>query len=55
MSAFVPEKQAQAKAASLLLAQRVRDYFKDEGHRQEFERWYEKRCGKKYQWKGVTV
>lgn len=55
MSAFVPEKQAQAKAASLLLAQRVRDYFKDEEHRRDFEVWYEKRCGKKYQWKGVSV
>lgn len=39
MSAFVPEKQAQAKAASLLLAQRVRDYFKDEEHRRDFEVW----------------
>lgn len=55
MSAFVPEKQAQAKALSLLLARSVREYFGDETHRQEFERWYEKRCGKKYEWKGVST
>lgn len=53
MSVFVPEKQAQARAASLLIAQRVRDYFKDEDHRAEFERWYEERYGKKYAWKKV--
>ena len=35
MSQFVPEKQAQARAASLLLAQRVRNYFKDEDHRNQ--------------------
>ena len=55
MSAFVPEKQAQAKAASLLVAQKVRNFFKDEHNRQEFENWYEERYGKKYQWKKVTV
>ena len=51
MSVFAPEKQAQARAASLLLAQRVREYFKDEDHRREFEQWYEKRYGRTYQWK----
>lgn len=55
MSAFIPEKQAQAKAASLLLAQRVRDFFKDEHHRKEFEIWYEERYGKKYKWEKVTA
>lgn len=54
MSVFVPEKQAQARAASLLIAQRVRDYFKDAAHRAEFEIWYEQRYGKKYTWKKVT-
>lgn len=54
MSAFVPEKQAQASALSLLVAQRVREYFKDESHRAEFEKWYEQRYGKKYIWKKVT-
>ena len=34
MSVFVPEKQAQASALSLLVAQRVREYFKDEAHRE---------------------
>jgi len=55
VSAFAPEKQAQAKAASLLLAQRVRSYFKDAQHRREFEIWYEKRYGKPYQWKGISA
>lgn len=49
MSVFVPEVQAQARAASLLLAQRVREYFTDEGHRKAFEIWYEQKYGKKYQ------
>lgn len=40
VSAFVPEVQAQAKAASLLLLQIVREYFKDPVHRAEFEDWY---------------
>lgn len=55
MSAFVAEKQGQAKAASLLLSQRVRNFFKDEGNRREFEVWYENRYGKKYEWKKVTA
>lgn len=55
MSVFVPEKQAQARAASLLIAQKVRDYFKDADHRTEFEIWYEQRYGKKYTWRKVTV
>ncbi len=53
MSSFVPAKQAQARAASLLLAQRVRSYFKDEGNRKAFEVWYEKKTGKKYEWKSI--
>lgn len=55
MSVLVPEKQAQARALSLLLAQKVRTYFKDEQHRREFEDWYEQRYGKKYKWKKVTA
>lgn len=55
MSVFVPEKQAQARAASLLLAQRVREYFKDEDHRREFEDWYRQKYGKEYTWKKVTA
>ncbi len=52
-SAFVPEVQAQAKALSLLIAQSVRDYFRDEENRKKFEEWYEQRYGKKYQWEPV--
>lgn len=54
MSLFLPEKQAQAKAASLLLAQRVRAYFTDEQHRREFEDWYLKKYGIPYSWKKIT-
>ena len=50
MSVFVPEKQAQARAASLLLAQRVREYFKNPDHRRAFEAWYLNRYGKSYVW-----
>lgn len=53
MSAFVPTKQAQARAASLLLAQRVRNYFEDEDNRKAFEVWYEQKTGKKYEWKPI--
>ena len=54
MSMFLPEVQAQARAASLLLAQIVREYFTDEGHRKEFEDWYRQRTGKDYTRKKVT-
>lgn len=54
MSTFVPEKQAQARVVGLFIAQRVRDYFKDATHRDEFEIWYEQRYGKKYTWVNVT-
>ncbi len=53
MSAFVPEVQAQAKAASLLLFQIVREYFTDPVHRAEFEDWYRKKTGEEYVWKKV--
>lgn len=55
MSVFVPEKQAQAKAASLLLAKTVREYFRDEQHRREFELWYLERHGEPYVWKPVSA
>lgn len=55
MSQFAPEKQAQAKALSLLLVRRVREHFGDAEHRAEFEKWYEQRTGQKYQWRKITV
>ena len=54
MSVFVPEVQAQAKAASLLLLQNVREYFKDPVHRAGFEAWYKEQTGEDYVWKKVT-
>lgn len=54
MSVFVPEVKAQARAASLLLVQRVREYFKDNSHRVEFENWYRQKYGKQYAWKKVS-
>lgn len=55
VSVFVPEKNAQARAASLLLAQKVRDYFKNRSHRAEFESWYQQKHGKPYIWKKVAL
>ena len=52
---FIPEKETQAKAFGMTLAEKVREYFKDAEHRKEFETWYEKKYGKKYQWKKVKV
>ncbi len=54
MSAFTPNKQAQAKALGLLLAQRVREYFKSPENRAEFEAWYLKKYGKPYKWNSVN-
>ena len=42
------------QAASLLLLQIVREYFKDPVHRAEFEDWYRKKTGEEYVWKKVT-
>ena len=53
-SVFTQEVQGQAKAFALLLAQEVREYFKDPEHRKEFERWYLKKYGKPYEWKTVN-
>jgi len=53
MGVFVPEKQAQARALSLLLGQRVRDHFKSPENRVAFEAWYEKKTGHKYEWKKI--
>lgn len=55
MSAFIEAKQAQAGALSLLVAQRVRNFFKIEKNRTEFESWYRAKTGKEYEWKKVTV
>ena len=52
-SVFTPEVQGQEKALALLLAQEVREYFKDPEHRKEFERWYLEKYGKPYEWKSV--
>lgn len=52
-SAFAQEVQGQAKALSLLIAQSVREYFKDEENRKKFEQRYEQRYCKKYKWTPV--
>lgn len=54
MSVFTPEKQAQAKGLSLLLAQKVRDHFKSPENRAAFEAWYLKKFGKRYKWKSAN-
>ena len=53
MSAFVPEVEGQAKAFASLLARSVREYFRNEQHRKEFEDWYMKKYGRPYVWKPV--
>ena len=50
-SAFAPEVRGQAKAFSSLLARSVREFFKDETNRKQFESWYEQKYGTPYQWK----
>lgn len=50
---FVQAVEPQAMAVSLVLTQRVRDYFKNPDNRTEFEDWYFKKYGKPYKWKKV--
>ena len=50
---FVQAVEPQAMAVSLVLAQRVRDHFKNPDNRSEFEEWYFKKYGKPYKWKKV--
>ena len=50
MSVFVPEVEGQAKAFASLLVRSVREFFRDEQHRREFEDWYMKKHGKPYLW-----
>ncbi len=49
-SAFTPEVRGQAMAFSSLLARSVREFFKDESNRKQFESWYEQKYGIPYQW-----
>ena len=51
MSAFVPEKQAQAAVLGHFLAQTVTEYFKNKEHRLEFEKWHMRKYGYAYEWK----
>ena len=44
----------QAKAFSSLLARSVREFFKDEVNRKQFESWYEQKYGTPYQWKPMV-
>ena len=54
VSAFVPEVQAQAKAASLLLLHSVREYITAPVPRAASEAGYRKKTGEEYVWKKVT-
>lgn len=53
-SAFALEVRGQAKAFSSLLARSVREFFKDETNRKQFESWYEQKYGAPYQWKPMV-
>ena len=52
-SIIIPEKQAQLRAMGKTIAEKVREYFKDPEHRQQYEAWYLKRYGKPYVWKRI--
>lgn len=41
------------RAFSVLLVKKVEDYFRDEGNRKNFEKWYKDKYGKDYEWKQV--
>ena len=47
--------EGQAKAFASLLARSVREFFRDEQHRKEFEEWYLKKYGKPYVWESVSL
>ena len=53
MNSFALEVKGQAKAFASLLARSVREFFRDEQHRKEFEEWYLKKYGKPYVWEPV--
>lgn len=44
-----------AKRANVcaVLADKVKEYFKDDSHKAAFEEWYRKKYGKEYIWKTV--
>lgn len=46
-----PLEESTKKRIGRLLAKTVSRYLKDEEHRREFEEWYFKKYGVKYQWK----
>lgn len=46
-----PLEESTKKRAGRLLAKTVSQYLKREEHRREFEEWYFKKYGVKYQWK----
>lgn len=52
-----PLEESTKNRISRLLAKTVSRYLKDEEHRREFEEWYFKKYGMKYQWKfgGVST
>lgn len=35
------------------MARQVREHFKDPDNRVAFEAWYEKKTGRKYEWKNI--
>lgn len=34
-----------------ILMRKVSDYYKDEEHRKQFEKWYREKYGKEYEWR----
>lgn len=44
-------KEGDAKLFARYIAQDIREYLKSEEHRKEFEEYYFKKYGEKYEWK----
>lgn len=44
-------KEGDAKLFARYIAQDIREYFKTEEHRKEFEEYYFEKYGEKYEWK----
>lgn len=45
------EVTEELRSVCFMIAKAVQRYMVDEEHRKEFERWYEERYGRKYEWR----
>lgn len=45
------EVTEELRSVCSMIAKAVQKYMADEEHRKEFERWYEMKYGRKYEWR----